>query len=166
MSEVMLSCSVDRSYKVGFSGITIARRANAVQHAIAILHSRRRPARQTVSAASEPPNTDRVTGGKGKSELKGTPSIVGMKQWLQQIGHSVCLVSSLWSCTDKQRLPKSTTSTSFTSPALRAKAVHVPLSSQFFELTGKGPDGHGKQVYTLRRISFTLEKGYESISSP
>jgi len=89
-----------------------------------------------------------------------------MRQWLQQIGHSVCLVSSLWCCTDKERLPKLTNSTSFTLPALRAKAVHARLSSHLFELTGQGPDGHLRQVYTLRHISSTPKKGFVSTSDP
>jgi hypothetical protein len=37
----------------------------------------------------------RIPDAQGKLEIKGTPGIVGMKEWLHQIGHSVCICSGI-----------------------------------------------------------------------
>ncbi len=66
---------------------------NIVQNALSILQSRRRPERPSVETASNLPGLTRVPDAEGRSSLKGIPSIVGMKQWLHQIGHSVRLPS-------------------------------------------------------------------------
>ncbi|KAF2085297.1 folylpolyglutamate synthase [Saccharata proteae CBS 121410] len=72
MNTVMRSCSVDRSYK----------------RAVEILCSRRRPKRPTLGPAENMPGLTRIPDAKDKPDLKGVPSIVGMKQWLGQIGHT------------------------------------------------------------------------------
>lgn len=83
---------IDRSYKVNPSLSHVCRRPNAVQSAINVLHSRRRPERPSVRPGSNSPGLSRIPDAQGKPDLKGTPSIVGMKQWLHRIGHSVCLL--------------------------------------------------------------------------
>ncbi|KAJ8118410.1 hypothetical protein OPT61_g620 [Boeremia exigua] len=65
------------------------------KNALSILQSRRRPGRPNVEATSNVPGMTRVPDAKGRSELKGIPSIVGMKQWLQQIGHSTADIDNL-----------------------------------------------------------------------
>ncbi|KAI0571620.1 FolC Folylpolyglutamate synthase [Pyrenophora tritici-repentis] len=75
----MRSRPIDRSYK----------------SAINILHSRRRPDRPSIKPGSNPPGLSRIPDAQGNPDLKGTPSIVGMKQWLHQIGHSTAEVDNL-----------------------------------------------------------------------
>ncbi|XP_014550968.1 hypothetical protein COCVIDRAFT_42651 [Bipolaris victoriae FI3] len=75
----MPSRPIDRSYR----------------SAINILHSRRRPERPSVRPGSNPPGLSRIPDAQGKPDLKGTPSIVGMKQWLHQIGHSTTEIDNL-----------------------------------------------------------------------
>ncbi|OBS25954.1 hypothetical protein FPOA_06486 [Fusarium poae] len=67
------------------------------KNAIDILNSRRRLSRPTftlgndVQVSTPKPGLPCDSSAKGKSDLRGTPSLVGMKQWLHDIGHSVCL---------------------------------------------------------------------------
>ncbi|KAF0645946.1 hypothetical protein FPSE5266_08102 [Fusarium pseudograminearum] len=69
-------------------------KSNAYQNAIEILNSRRRLKRPTLAIASDAqvpaplPESGHIPDGKGKTNLRGTASIVGMRQWLHQIGHS------------------------------------------------------------------------------
>ncbi|KAI1262811.1 folylpolyglutamate synthase [Xylariaceae sp. FL1019] len=57
------------------------------EDAIAILRARRRQKRPN-TGASTTKNHDRIPDAKGKLDLRGTPSIQGMREWLQLIGHS------------------------------------------------------------------------------
>ena len=59
------------------------------QDAIEILNQRRRPARPASKSTIIQAGLSEMPNVKGKSDMRGTPSIVGMKQWLQQLGHSV-----------------------------------------------------------------------------
>ncbi|CZS82979.1 unnamed protein product [Fusarium graminearum] len=71
------------------------------ENAIDILNSRRRPKRPSLAPGSNPQvaavtsDLTRICGAKGNLDLRGTPSIVGMKQWLHRIGHSTADVDSL-----------------------------------------------------------------------
>ncbi|KAL5364545.1 folylpolyglutamate synthase [Aspergillus floccosus] len=55
------------------------------ENALKRLETRRRKARPQSAAAPAPPDADNVP---GTSTLKGVPSLVGMKEWLQVLGHS------------------------------------------------------------------------------
>jgi folylpolyglutamate synthase len=59
------------------------------QRAIAVLNERRRVSRPSTEQANSIPELSRMPILNGGSDLKGTPSIVGMKQWLDELGHSV-----------------------------------------------------------------------------
>ncbi|KAH7119933.1 putative tetrahydrofolylpolyglutamate synthase [Dendryphion nanum] len=80
MSKVIPSRQVDRSYK----------------SALNILHSRRRPERPSTESGSTFSGLSGIDANKRPgSEVKGVPSIVGMKQWLQKIGHSTTEIDRL-----------------------------------------------------------------------
>ncbi|EKJ71656.1 hypothetical protein FPSE_08102 [Fusarium pseudograminearum CS3096] len=71
------------------------------KNAIEILNSRRRLKRPTLAIASDAqvpaplPESGHIPDGKGKTNLRGTASIVGMRQWLHQIGHSTTDIDNL-----------------------------------------------------------------------
>jgi len=62
--------------------------SNWIQKAIEVLELKRRPQRPNIEPKNALPG---LVGGYSKNEpdLKGTPSIVGMKEWLGELGHSV-----------------------------------------------------------------------------
>ncbi|KAM0799425.1 putative tetrahydrofolylpolyglutamate synthase [Usnea florida] len=63
--------------------------------AIALLNSRRRTARPSLGPTSETSKVDSMPSLNGTPSFKGVPSLVGMKGWLQQLGHSEDDVNSL-----------------------------------------------------------------------
>lgn len=58
--------------------------------ALKLLEARKRPARPKDTAFATP---QEATSPVSNQALRGVPSLVGMKEWLQLIGHSV------WICT-------------------------------------------------------------------
>lgn len=64
-----------------------------IQNALRLLETRRRKARPKTPAASATPQ-DFATP-SGNPTVKGVPSLVGMKEWLQVLGHSVRMISNL-----------------------------------------------------------------------
>jgi folylpolyglutamate synthase len=95
MNKMMPSRPIDRSYRVNEILYDHVQpqvlTSNAVQSAIDILHSRRRPERPPAEPETDISGLSRIPDAKGTPNLKGTPSILGMKEWLHRIGHSVCL---------------------------------------------------------------------------
>ncbi|KAH7078495.1 folylpolyglutamate synthase [Paraphoma chrysanthemicola] len=77
MHKVTPIRTLDRSYK----------------SAINILHGRRRPERPTAGPGGQTPGS--IPEAKGKPDIRGIPSIVGMRQWLHEIGHSTTDVDKL-----------------------------------------------------------------------
>ena len=88
--------TIDRTYQVHLTLLVdIAcplRNSNFQQRAIELLNSRKRARRPSAGGAgtedgfpdlNPPPNLN------GQSSVRGTPSILGMKQWLDELGHSV-----------------------------------------------------------------------------
>lgn len=69
-----------------------------MQNALKLLETRRRRARPKTPAV--PPSTlqDAAASG-GTQSVKGIPSLVGMKEWLQRLGHSVWMVNELYCST-------------------------------------------------------------------
>jgi hypothetical protein len=59
------------------------------QRAIEILNRRQRPPRSSIKPAQSFPSLSRIPISDAESDLKGTPSIVGMKEWLDELGYSV-----------------------------------------------------------------------------
>ncbi|RFU26342.1 hypothetical protein B7463_g9997, partial [Scytalidium lignicola] len=56
--------------------------------ALELLDKSRRQSRPRISSECGVAGLARMPGLKGESNFKGTPSIVGMRQWLDQLGHS------------------------------------------------------------------------------
>ncbi|KEY72697.1 hypothetical protein S7711_02486 [Stachybotrys chartarum IBT 7711] len=71
--------SLDRSYK----------------RAVEILHARRRPGRPSAASVSDASQHHEPTPNQGTPDLRGTPSLVGMKDWLNRIGHSTADIDNL-----------------------------------------------------------------------
>ena len=61
------------------------------QKAIALLNGRIRPSRPSTEPSKNTPELKRMPTLTGGSDFKGTPSILGMKQWLGELGHSVLI---------------------------------------------------------------------------
>jgi folylpolyglutamate synthase len=61
------------------------------QRAIEVLNRRRRPQRPSIETTTTLPGLSRMPTINGESDFKGMPSILGMKQWLNELGHSVLL---------------------------------------------------------------------------
>ncbi|KAM6524729.1 Folylpolyglutamate synthetase, variant 2 [Fusarium falciforme] len=84
----------NRDYKVNQAAL-YQTTSNPDQNAIAILNTRRRPKRPS----ARPDDTVPVLGGiPSKDEnpdLRGTPSLAGMKEWLHLIGHSAADIDRL-----------------------------------------------------------------------
>ena len=59
------------------------------QRAIEVLNRRRRPRRPSIEPAKGFPGLGRMPIISGEFELKGMPSILGMRQWLNELGHTV-----------------------------------------------------------------------------
>ncbi|KAH8659373.1 putative tetrahydrofolylpolyglutamate synthase [Tricladium varicosporioides] len=59
------------------------------KRAVEILNSSRRPLRPSIELSKSLPSLNRMPNLNGESDLKGTPSILGMRQWLDELGHSV-----------------------------------------------------------------------------
>ncbi|KAG4438947.1 hypothetical protein IFR05_005573 [Cadophora sp. M221] len=67
----------------------------AYQRAIALLNGRRRSSRPSAEPTKNIPELSRMPSLDGGSDLKGTPSILGMEQWLAELGHSVASINNL-----------------------------------------------------------------------
>ena len=80
---------MERNYKVNQTLLHPIRLFNDVQSAIDILNSRRRLKRPSMELGSEMPRLGCMPDEKITPDLKGIPSIAGMRQWLHHIGHSV-----------------------------------------------------------------------------
>lgn len=65
------------------------------QRAIEILNRSRRHRRPSGELPKSLPGLDQMPSLNGRSDLKGMPSIVWMRQWLDELGHSVLGESSL-----------------------------------------------------------------------
>ncbi|PVH86704.1 putative tetrahydrofolylpolyglutamate synthase [Cadophora sp. DSE1049] len=65
------------------------------QRAIALLNGRRRASRPSTEPAKSIPELSRMPTLDGGSDLKGTPSILGMKHWLGELGHSAASINNL-----------------------------------------------------------------------
>ncbi|KAH7412583.1 putative tetrahydrofolylpolyglutamate synthase [Cadophora sp. MPI-SDFR-AT-0126] len=65
------------------------------QRAIALLNGRRRGSRPSTESVKSIPESSRMPTLPGKPDLKGTPSILGMKHWLGELGHSSASINSL-----------------------------------------------------------------------
>ncbi|KAK3675269.1 hypothetical protein LTR78_004779 [Recurvomyces mirabilis] len=65
------------------------------ERALAIIESRRRPRRPSAATAYVDGQAQVNGARSGATALRGTPSIVGMKEWLEQIGHSPDSLTSL-----------------------------------------------------------------------
>jgi len=59
------------------------------QRAIEVLNRRRRPRRPITETTKTLPGLSRMPTINGESDFKGMPSILGMSQWLKELGHSV-----------------------------------------------------------------------------
>jgi folylpolyglutamate synthase len=59
------------------------------QRAIEILNRRRRPQRPGIEPVKGFPSLGRMPIINGEFDLKGMPSILGMRQWLNELGYSV-----------------------------------------------------------------------------
>lgn len=83
---------MDKSYKVRTHPnpiLEIHVTDSRFQAAVEILNARRRQARPTGGPSQGLAGLSRLPERDGPAGVKGTPSIVGMKGWLSQIGHSV-----------------------------------------------------------------------------
>lgn len=63
-----------------------------MQNALKLLESRRRNARPKTLAT---PTTQESMTPSGIPTVRGTPSLVGMKEWLQALGHSVWVLNHI-----------------------------------------------------------------------
>ncbi|PKS08770.1 hypothetical protein jhhlp_004823 [Lomentospora prolificans] len=63
--------------------------------AVALLRSRIRPQRPEKNGGDSGPLQTRVPDGEEELDVRGTPSIKGMKEWLQTIGHSISAIDDL-----------------------------------------------------------------------
>lgn len=63
--------------------------ANTSQSALSILKSRRRSQRPSAEALITEASFPRERNSDGRTSLRGVPSLMGMKQWLERIGCSV-----------------------------------------------------------------------------
>ena len=82
-------CTMDKSYKVALDIGYLFPMSDLEQRAIEVLNRSRRQRRRSIEPAVSFPGLNRMPSLNGESDLKGTPSIVGMRQWLDQLGHSV-----------------------------------------------------------------------------
>jgi folylpolyglutamate synthase len=80
---------MDKSYKVALDIDFLFAMSNLKQRAIDLLNRRRRPQRPSIEPAKGFPGLSRMPSFNGQSDLRGTPSIFGMRQWLDELGHSV-----------------------------------------------------------------------------
>lgn len=69
--------------------------SNLQQRAIEILNQRRRPPRSYIEPSKRLPGLGQVPISQEESDLKGIPSISGMREWLDELGHSVLILSIL-----------------------------------------------------------------------
>ncbi|KAH8787523.1 folylpolyglutamate synthase [Hyaloscypha sp. PMI_1271] len=65
------------------------------KRAIEILNTKIRPQRPSIAPTGGFPSLGRAPNTNGESGLKGTPSILGMKQWLNKLGHSASDINRL-----------------------------------------------------------------------
>ena len=80
---------MDKSYKVELDICYLLFMSDLEQRAIEALNRSRRQMRPSIEPALNFPGLNQMPSLNGESDLKGTPSIVGMRQWLDQLGHSV-----------------------------------------------------------------------------
>ncbi len=80
--------TMDKTYQVKLTLILFTI-SDLEQRAIAVLNGRRRASRPSTEPAKSIPELSRMPSLDGGSDLKGTPSILGMKHWLDELGHSV-----------------------------------------------------------------------------
>lgn len=69
-------------------------RSNWKQSAIALLNSRRRKSRPSSKESpdlSKKPGLASMPSLNGVPSLRGMPSLIGIREWLQKLGHSVCI---------------------------------------------------------------------------
>jgi folylpolyglutamate synthase len=63
--------------------------SNLKQRAIDVLNRRRRPQRPSIEHTKDLPGLGRMPIINGESDFKGISSILGMRQWLNELGHPV-----------------------------------------------------------------------------
>ena len=80
---------MDKSYKVELDIGYLLPISDLEQSAIEVLNISRRQGRPSMRPAKSSPGLNWMPRLTGESDLKGTPSILGMKQWLDELGHSV-----------------------------------------------------------------------------
>jgi len=80
---------MDKSYKVELNIGYLLPMSDLEQRAIEVLNRSRRQKRPSLDPLQSFPGLNRMPSLNGESDLRGTPSIVGMRQWLDQLGHSV-----------------------------------------------------------------------------
>jgi hypothetical protein len=102
--------------------------ADLEQRAIEILKERRRPRRPSNESAKVFPDLRTMPNINGGSNLKGMPSIVGMKEWLHELGYLVLVGRILVrAVSDIGSPPTSITSISFTLRERKGREAHVHL---------------------------------------
>lgn len=63
--------------------------SDTLQRALDVLDKKRRPPRSAIQPAHGALGMNRIPTGNGEISLRGTPSIVGMREWLNELGHTV-----------------------------------------------------------------------------
>jgi folylpolyglutamate synthase len=69
--------------------VTLSAASDILQRALEVLDKRRRPPRSTIQAATGVPGMNRIPNGSEEISFRGTPSISGMREWLNELGHTV-----------------------------------------------------------------------------
>jgi hypothetical protein len=140
---------------------------------VEILHARRRPGRPSAASVSDASQHHEPTPNQGTPDLRGTPSLVGMKDWLNRIGHSVQTqlptaldVLAGVRLTIAPRLPILIISMSSMLLVPKAREAPAPLLNRFFELLARGPVFRRRLAYIHRLISPIPRRGSVSTSSP
>ena len=82
---------MDKSYQVRSAGIETLLKPDLKRAALGLLNSRRRLTRPAGNHGSGP-----LSALPNETSFRGSPSIVGIKDWLQELGHMVlsCLMES------------------------------------------------------------------------
>lgn len=85
----MSATQFPRTYEVCTYVIIDSTASNGNKSAIQLLNKRLRPTRPSVEPASNFIGLPRIPALSGTPDVKGTTSVVGMRKWLDQLGHTV-----------------------------------------------------------------------------
>ena len=163
---------MEKNYGVRGTPLTIMPLSHVTQSAIALLNSRRRTARPSLGVAlgtSNIPALDSMPSLNGAPSMKGTPSLVGMKGWLQELGHSVSIsIRRRYRQLVDQRIRKMTSTVSmlYMSQGRKGRVAHVLSSTRSWKRMAKGPGFHEESDSTLPPIWSMYKRGSRSTQKP